>query len=38
MGMIPELAIAVIACARIGAIHSVIFGALAHKVLQIVLM
>jgi len=26
MGMIPELAIAVLACARIGAIHSVIFG------------
>ena len=26
MGMIPELAIAVFACARIGAIHSVIFG------------
>ena len=26
MGMIPELAYAVLACARIGAIHSVIFG------------
>jgi acetyl-CoA synthetase len=26
MGMIPELAIATLACARIGAIHSVIFG------------
>ena len=26
MGMIPELAIAVLACARIGGIHSVIFG------------
>lgn len=26
MGMIPELAIAVLACARIGVIHSVIFG------------
>jgi acetyl-CoA synthetase len=26
MGMIPELAIAVLACARLGAIHSVIFG------------
>jgi acetyl-CoA synthetase len=24
--MIPELAIAVLACARIGAIHSVVFG------------
>ncbi|BAV09297.1 acetyl-coenzyme A synthetase [Filimonas lacunae] len=26
MGMIPELAISVLACARIGAVHSVIFG------------
>ena len=26
MGMIPELAIAVLACARVGAIHSVMFG------------
>lgn len=26
MGMVPELAIGVLACARIGAIHSVIFG------------
>ena len=26
MGMIPELAIAVLACARLGAIHSVVFG------------
>ncbi|MGI8950147.1 MAG: acetate--CoA ligase [Chitinophagaceae bacterium] len=26
MGMIPELAFAVLACARIGAIHSVVFG------------
>lgn len=26
MGMIPELAIAALACARIGAIHSIIFG------------
>jgi acetyl-CoA synthetase len=26
MGMIPELAIAVLACARVGAIHSVVFG------------
>ena len=26
MGMVPELAVAVLACARIGAIHSVIFG------------
>lgn len=26
MGMVPELAVAMMACARIGAIHSVIFG------------
>jgi acetyl-CoA synthetase len=26
MGMVPQLAIAVLACARIGAVHSVIFG------------
>jgi acetyl-CoA synthetase len=26
MGMVPELVIAVLACARIGAIHSVVFG------------
>lgn len=26
MGMIPELVIAVLACARVGAIHSVVFG------------
>jgi acetyl-CoA synthetase len=26
MGMVPELAITVLACARIGAIHSVVFG------------
>jgi acetyl-CoA synthetase len=26
MGMVPELAFAVLACARVGAIHSVIFG------------
>ncbi len=33
MGMVPELAIAVLACARIGAIHSVIFGGFsAHSV------
>jgi acetyl-CoA synthetase len=29
MGMIPELAIALLACARIGAVHSVIFGGFA---------
>jgi acetyl-CoA synthetase len=29
MGMCPELAIAILACARIGAVHSVIFGGFA---------
>ena len=29
MGMCPELAIALLACARIGAVHSVIFGGFA---------
>lgn len=31
MGMVPELAIAILACARIGAIHSVIFGGFSAK-------
>ncbi|WP_276133383.1 acetate--CoA ligase [Polluticoccus soli] len=31
MGMIPELAIAILACARIGAIHSVIFGGFSAR-------
>lgn len=31
MGMVPELAIAVLACARIGAVHSVIFGGFSAK-------
>src|SRR5690606_4533859 len=31
MGMIPELAIAVLSCARIGAIHSVIFGGFSAR-------
>ncbi len=31
MGMIPELVIAILACARIGAIHSVIFGGFSAK-------
>lgn len=31
MGMVPQLAIAVLACARIGAIHSVIFGGFSAK-------
>ncbi len=33
MGMTPELAVAVLACARIGAIHSVIFGGFAAHAL-----
>jgi acetyl-CoA synthetase len=31
MGMVPELTFAVLACARIGAIHSVIFGGFSAK-------
>jgi len=31
MGMVPELAIAMLACARIGAIHSVIFGGFSAR-------
>jgi len=31
MGMIPELVIAVLACARVGAIHSVIFGGFSAR-------
>ncbi|MEL7473785.1 MAG: acetate--CoA ligase [Planctomycetota bacterium] len=31
MGMVPELAIAVLACARIGAMHSVIFGGFSSQ-------
>ena len=31
MGMIPELTIATLACARIGAIHSIIFGGFSAK-------
>ncbi len=31
MGMCPELAIALLACARIGAVHSVIFGGFAAQ-------
>ena len=37
MSMIPEIAVAVLACARIGAVHSVVFGgfsseSLAHRI------
>jgi acetyl-CoA synthetase len=31
MGMVPELTIAILACARIGAIHSVIFGGFSSQ-------
>ena len=31
MPMVPELVIAVLACARIGATHSVIFGGFPQK-------
>jgi len=39
MGMVPELAVAMLACARIGAVHSVVFGgfssdALATRILD----
>jgi acetyl-CoA synthetase len=34
MQMVPELAIAVLACARIGAVHSVVFGAFAPDSLE----
>ena len=34
MQMIPELAIAVLACARIGAVHSVVFGAFSSYSLR----
>ncbi|MBL7933023.1 MAG: acetate--CoA ligase, partial [Bacteroidia bacterium] len=34
MGMIPELAIATLACARVGAIHSVIFGGFSAQAIS----
>jgi len=34
MGMVPELPIAMLACARIGAIHSVIFGGFSSEALK----
>merc|ERR1712096_479251 len=34
MQMIPELAIAVLACSRIGAVHSVVFGAFSAEALR----
>ncbi len=34
MGMIPELPVAMLACARIGAIHSVVFGGFSSEALR----
>jgi acetyl-CoA synthetase len=34
MGMVPELMISVLACARVGAIHSVVFGGFSAKALS----
>ena len=34
MGMVPETAIAMLACARIGAIHSVVFGGFSAEALR----
>ncbi len=34
MGMVPEAAVAMLACARIGAIHSVIFGGFASEAIR----
>src|SRR6187200_1964059 len=34
MGMVPELAIAVLSCARIGAIHSVVFGGFSAQSIE----
>ena len=34
MGMIPELPVAMLACARIGAIHSVVFGGFSSEALS----
>ena len=31
MPMVPETVVAMLACARIGAIHSVVFGGFAHR-------
>lgn len=34
MGMVPELAITILACARIGAVHTVIFGGFSSEALK----
>ncbi len=35
MPMVPEAAVAMLACARIGAVHSVVFGGFAPKELAV---
>ena len=32
MGMIPEVVVAMLACARIGAVHNVVFGGFSRGV------
>lgn len=34
MGMVPELAIAILACTRIGAVHTVVFGGFSSEALK----
>ncbi len=34
MGMVPEIAVAMLACARIGAVHSVVFGGFSARALR----
>ncbi|MBN2799659.1 MAG: acetate--CoA ligase [Deltaproteobacteria bacterium] len=34
MGMVPELAVAMLACARVGAIHSIVFGGFSAEALR----
>ncbi|PIN70377.1 acetate--CoA ligase [Candidatus Woesearchaeota archaeon CG11_big_fil_rev_8_21_14_0_20_43_8] len=34
MGMVPELAIAMLACARVGAVHSIVFGGFSAESLR----
>src|SRR4029077_19641521 len=34
MGMVPEVAIAMLACARIGAVHTVVFGGFAADAIR----
>ena len=34
MGMVPEAAVAMLACARLGAIHSVVFGGFSADALR----